>query len=118
MSIKTIDDAILAHRTWVARFQTAYKGINTEVFDLSKASDCRVCDLGRWLQTERSLEVLGQEAHDRIRVMHATFHEIAGMIADMLNRQELGADVEGYLVEFNNLSTQLVGLLMLAKKRF
>jgi len=118
MTIETIDAAILAHHSWVARFQTSLKGINTESFDIGKARDDSACVLGQWLQSERSRDLLGADAHALIMVIHATFHEIAGNIAEKLNQHESSSDIAAWLVEFNNLSSQLVMLLMHTKKKF
>lgn len=117
MSIDTIEAAILAHQTWVARFQTSLKGINNESFDIGKAKDDTACVLGKWLLSERSHELLGHDLHKQIMVIHATFHEIAGNIAERLNRHETGKDIEVWLAEFNTLSRQLVILLLHTKKK-
>lgn len=117
MTIETIDAAILAHQTWVARFQTALKGINTESFDIGKAKDDTACVLGRWLLSDRAPELLGVDSHKQIVAIHATFHEIAGSIAERLNQRESGQDIDAWMAEFKNLSGQLVMLLMGAKKK-
>ena len=117
MSINTIDAAILAHQTWVARFQTSLKGINSESFDIGLAKDATACLLGKWLLSERSRELLDAESHGQIVAIHATFHEIAGDIAEKLNNHESGKDMDDWLAEFSRLSSQLVMLLMLAKRR-
>ena len=115
MAISDIDNAIVAHRAWVARFQSAITGRNTEVFDLSKARDDTACDLGCWLHSENS-HTLGEESRERIVAMHCAFHEIAWEIAAKLNRHDETSEVSEYTVEFDRLSKQLVLLLLLAKK--
>jgi hypothetical protein len=117
VTIETIDAAILAHQTWVSRFQTSLKGINTESFDIGKAKDDAACVLGKWLLSERSHGLLGAESHKLVVAIHATFHEIAGNIAERLNHHESGKNIEAWLAEFNNLSGQLVMLLMRTKKQ-
>jgi hypothetical protein len=117
VTIETIDAAILAHQTWVARFRTSLKGINTESFDIGKAKDDAACVLGKWLLSERSRELLGAGLHHQIVAIHATFHEIAGNIAQRLNHHESGQVIEEWMAEFNNLSSHLVMLLMLTKKK-
>lgn len=117
MTIKTIDAAILAHQTWVARFQTSLKGINNESFDISLARDHGACLLGGWLKSERSRELLDAESHVQIVAIHAIFHEIAGDIAEKLNNHESGKDMEDWLAEFARLSSQLVMLLIHVKRR-
>lgn len=117
MPLTGIDQAILAHRTWVARFQTAIQGVNREAFDLATARDDSLCNLGRWLNTPTSLELLGDDSHQRIKVLHKTFHEIAGDLAEKINRHDALDELELMLGEFDNLSAQLIQLLRLAKKR-
>lgn len=117
MTIETIDAAILAHQTWVSRFQTSLKGINTESFDIGKAQDDTACVLGQWLLSEHARTLLGHDAHNQIMAIHATFHEIAGSIAERLNKQESGKDIEEWMVEFNRLSKQLVTLLVHTKTK-
>ncbi len=117
MTIDTIDAAIVAHRAWVSRFQTSLNGINTEVFDLTKARDDTACTLGRWLSSERSIAILGGDSHTRIARLHSAFHEIAGEIALRLNQHQSTEDSQALLNAFDNMSKQLVQLLVLAKKR-
>lgn len=117
MTIDTIDAAILAHRAWVARFQAALTGKNDEVFDLAKARDDTICDLGRWLASEAALNLLGRDSLQRIVVLHGMFHEIAGEIGSKINEHQPAAETRALLREFANLSEQLVGLLNLAKNR-
>lgn len=117
LPLSSIDQAILAHRTWVVRFQTAIQGINREAFDLATARDDNLCTLGCWLNSPESLELLGADPHQRIRVLHKTFHEIAGDLAEKINRHDALDELELLLGEFDNLSAQLIQLLRLAKKR-
>jgi hypothetical protein len=117
MTIDTIDAAIVAHRTWVSRFQTSLNGSNTEVFDLTKAGDDTACPLGQWLSSKRSIKTLGGESHTRIARLHSAFHEIAGDIALRLNQHQSTEDSQALLNEFDNLTKQLVQLLQLAKKK-
>ena len=117
MTLETLDEAILAHQTWVARFQTSIECINTETFDISHAKDDTACALGKWLTSSSSRELLGSDSHNQIVAIHATFHEIAGNIAERLNHYESGKDIEGWLAEFNELSRQLVKTLMRIKRK-
>jgi hypothetical protein len=115
MSNDTINDAIFAHRAWVARFQTTLKGINTEVFDLSKARDDGACELGHWLNADAET-CLDAAALLRIASMHKAFHEVAWEIAVMFQQYRSREDINVYMIEFNNLSKQLVALLTQAKR--
>lgn len=117
MSIDTIDAAILAHRAWVARFQTALKGINGEIFDSTKTGDDRVCELGQWLNSESASQLLGDEAWHRITALHQTFHEIAAGLATSLNFDRTSSENRQLLGACDDISKQLVELLLIAKKR-
>ncbi len=117
MSIDTIDAAILAHRAWVARFQTALQGINGEIFNLTQTGDDRSCDLGRWLNSESASQLLGDEAWHRITALHQTFHEIAAGLAANLNVDRTSSENQQLLAACNDISKQLVELLLIAKKR-
>jgi hypothetical protein len=108
MNKSTIDAAIIAHRSWVVRFRTAHAGNNTEVFDFTKVKDTGECDLGRWLLTGPTLALLGEVAHAEVVALHKLFHDMAGSIADLLKRYDSRASVALLLIEFDNLSKQLV----------
>lgn len=113
----SIDEAILAHRAWVARFQRALAGVNTESFDLAKARDDRACVLGKWLTSDSSESVLSPDLRNSITTLHAAFHETAGEMAARLNRQDSTGATRDYMTEFDKLSKQLVQLLLVAKKK-
>ena len=112
-----IDNAIVAHRSWVARFKTSFNGNNTEVFDLPRAKNPEICDLGHWLSSDNSRQLLGEATWQNIMVIHAEFHQIAGEIAALLNQGKTFQDTQALIVRFDDLSKQLVKLLMLGKKR-
>jgi hypothetical protein len=118
MPFGSIDDAIVAHRAWVARFRSSSKGLNTEKFDLSTARDDSACELGQWLRSPACSTVLSADLHRTISVLHQTFHEIAGQIAHQLNQHESPETSQEYLREFDALSKELVQVLIIAKKRF
>jgi hypothetical protein len=117
MAIDTIDAAILAHRTWVGGFKSAYKGINTETFDLAKARDSSNCLLGRWLSTEAAALHLGSESLQKIVEQHREFHQVAGTIAELLNHGQMNRQTEVLVEQFDDISKELVRLLRLAKTR-
>lgn len=52
-----------------------------------------------------------------LQALHATFHEIAGSIAERLNRLESGTEMQAWLAEFDNLSAQLILLLQEANRK-
>ena len=112
-----IDNAVMAHRSWVARFKTAFKGNNTEVFDLVRAKNAETCELGRWLLSDNSQHLLGEATWQHIMLIHADFHQIAGEIAALLNQGKTFQDTQALIARFDDLSKQLVKLLMQGKKR-
>ncbi len=112
-----IDSAVMAHRSWVARFKTAFQGNNREVFDLDRAKDDKACELGHWLSAEESKALLGDENWQIIMLIHANFHENAGEIAALLNQGKTFQDTQALITRFDDLSKQLVKLLMQGKKR-
>ena len=117
MAIDTIDAAILAHRAWVGGFQSCYKGINNETFDLAKARDWSSCILGRWLSSEMARQQLGAAGHQEICSLHVRFHEIAGTIAERLNGGQVQQDTQALISQFDELSKELVNLLRLSKRK-
>ena len=117
MTIDTIDAAILAHRAWVGGFQSCFKGINHEIFDLAKARDWSSCILGRWLSSEMARQQLGATSHQEISGLHTRFHEIAGTIADLLNRGQVQCETQELISQFDELSKELVRLLRLSKQK-
>ena len=116
MTINTIDAAILAHRAWVARFQSALRGDNDEVFDIGRAADDSACALGGWLRTAAAGELLGPDSHARIVALHATFHEVAGNIAQQFNGHASAGEIASWLAGLERLSGQLVACLEQVKK--
>ena len=117
MAIDNIDAAILAHRAWVGGFQSCYKGINNETFDLAKARDCSNCMLGRWLSSEAARQQLGTTSHQEICGLHTRFHEIAGTIAERLNGGQVQHEIQALISQFDELSKELVRLLRLSKQK-
>ena len=116
MTINTIDAAILAHRAWVARFQSALRGINDEIFDIDLAADDTACTLGGWLRTVQAGNLLGHDSYDRIVALHATFHEVAGNIARQFNGHASAEEVAAWIQGLESISSQLILCLEQVKK--
>jgi hypothetical protein len=112
MNKETIDAAILAHRGWVSRFKTAFRGINTEYFELSKTVDPDACDLGKWLHVARSHHQLNQETHDRLQDLHVRFHKLCGVLAVQLNQRSAGHTYQAEIDELDVISKSIVQLLL------
>lgn len=117
MVLKTIDSAILAHQIWVARFETALKGINTELFDIGLASDSSVCAFGKWLGSNESIDQLGADTHHQVTMLHSNFHQVAGEVARNLNQVLSMQETQEWMEEFRRVSRQLVLVLMEAKRK-
>jgi hypothetical protein len=117
MNTETIDAAILAHRGWVSRFKTAFDGINTEYFEISKTVDASACDLGRWLLSDDSQHQLGHESHDQVKVLHVRFHHLCGVLASQLNQRLVEQKHEVALVELDSISKNIVNILRQARNK-
>jgi len=117
MSISSIDAAILAHKAWVVRFQTAIQGTSRESFDLGSARNDGICTLGRWLNSPESQQVLDPEQHRIICELHRNFHEVAGDLAERINRHDALDEIELLFAEFGLLSRRLIDQLRLARRR-
>lgn len=117
MTIKTIDDAIAIHRSWVVQFQAAAKGIHREVFDLTNVKDETACEFGQWLMSDRSREKLGQEMHQQVSVEHSTFHAFAGEIVEILHTANEHEHLQRYMTEFDSHSKSLAALMQSAKTK-
>jgi hypothetical protein len=113
----TIVAAIVGHRSWVVRLRTAIAGINTEVFDVSKIRDDTACVLGRWLLTDQASALMGDGAHKEIVVLHKLFHDMAGSIAEQIKQYDSRESIAPRMVEFDDLSKQLVQTLIQAKMK-
>ena len=117
MNLTAIDDAILAHRTWISRFRASVSGISTEKFSVKAASDDTACSLGKWLLTEAT-EELPELIYAQIVAQHKTFHHFAAEIVELINRHESVTTINLYIEELDGLSKQLVTLLLSAKRRY
>jgi uncharacterized protein YeaC (DUF1315 family) len=113
----TIDTAIVAHRGWISRFETALKGINTEFFDEAKIRNATACDLGYWLDSGQAGQIIEDETLQKVRVLHDKFHQISGELALQINQRALESSKDTLLSELDAVSKQIIHLLMDAKKR-
>lgn len=117
MIIDTIHAAIYTHQMWVEGFRQALAGATPLDGDVAAAADDRRCELGQWLNSQSSLEILGDDFHRKIDIFHAMFHDIAGEVALRLQSDKLDVNSVALLGELANLSTQLVALLNMAERR-
>ena len=114
MSDEIINAAVLAHRNWVTQFKSAIEGFESEKFDVARAFDDKICTLGRWLLADAK-NVIGAEQYAEIVSSHKDFHEIAGQIARMINQRADADEIASMLSAFDNLSKDLIRLLLAAK---
>ena len=114
MDTTRIESAISSHQAWVARFRSILSGISTEKIDFDVARDDTRCAFGQWLHSDAA-QFDNPVSHERVKALHRSFHEIAGDITVMIRDNRDRADVDAYMVEFDNLSKQLVGLLRTMK---
>lgn len=103
-----LEQAIQAHRLWVARFESAIQGINVQGFDISSAGDFTQCEFGQWLASSSTRDLLGESVHAQLDDLHRHFHGLAGAMAARLNEGEIGNSIEQFLADVENVSCQLV----------
>jgi hypothetical protein len=115
----TIDIEISEHRAWAEKFRAKLKHIsdrNSGTLVVSSPEDCR---LGVWLQTEGTSTRLGDQFHVQITSVHDTFHEVVKLISIKINEGASSSiEICEWLLEFDNLSLQLVSLLNRCKVKF
>jgi hypothetical protein len=114
MDTTRIESAIASHQAWVARFRSILSGISTEKIDPDVARDDLRCAFGQWLHSETA-RFDNPVSHERVKALHRAFHEIAGEITVMIRDNHERAGIDAYMIEFDNLSKQLVGLLRTMK---
>lgn len=93
---RRIDDAILAHVNWVARFSNVISGIDREAIDPARAGDPRACEFGQWLR-DQAADLMDAGVLERIHALHDQFHETAGSLAGLLHKsayRDSGAQVQ------------------------
>lgn len=116
-NVELIDGAIDAHLNWVRRFRGALEGSSPERLDPSVVRNDQACSLGQWLHAGAGRELLDEDLLGCLKVIHATFHEVAYLLAILL---ETTSDVDertGLISGLSNMSEQIVSILTLAKSR-
>jgi len=106
--------AILAHQTWVARFQNAVKGIDREEQNPDLVRDDTLCQFGRWLHANPGA-FSSPMAYERIKLMHRSFHTAAWEIAVMLQEHKPSESLERHMNALRDQSKLLASTLMAEK---
>lgn len=106
--------AILAHQTWVARFQNTVKGIDREAQDPDLAGDDTLCQFGRWLHANPAA-FTSQASYEQVISMHRAFHMTAGKIAAMLQEYQPGGTMDAEMSLLRDQSRQLATVLLAEK---
>ncbi len=117
MSLELIDLAIQRHLDWIQNFDAALSGIGRRQFDPQEASNDKICALGHWFSDPESLDLLGEDFHQRSVAIHAAFHEIAGEVIASLEASDPPAATQGLLDALKDLSKSLIEFLEFARKR-
>ena len=118
MMNELIDTAIQNHLDWLDIINRALRSDRqTKESDLRDVGNEHVCRLGQWLSEERTIQLLGPDLHFRAVALHGTFHEIAGYIAINLDADDRGNVTRRYLAVLQCLSSSLIELLRLVKRR-
>lgn len=115
MRKNTIDAAIVAHRGWVSRFETALKGINTEFFDAATTQDPTACDLGFWIESGQAGQLIEEETLQEIRALHDQFHQISGELALQINQRAAQASKQKLVAKLDRISKEIIRLLLDSK---
>jgi len=113
---RKIDDAILAHQSWVVQFQNRLNGIERELLDPDMIGDDTTCAFGQWLKANP--EAFPKAALlDYVKAMHGAFHEVAAEVASMIQQYQSRETIAKEMLELQNLSKQLVAALQEMKKQ-
>lgn len=104
-------EAILAHQTWLARFQNALNGKDRDPLDPAPIRDDTLCNFGKWLHAHPEAFPSPQD-YARVKAMHLAFHETAGDIALMIRQHYARDSIDIYMDEFLQQSKSLVAELL------
>lgn len=81
-----IDSAIAAHKAWFASLQAAIEGIHaSQILEMSVADHSK-CVLGAWLHSAAPESFQDHDLLHSIQEVHIEFHQLAGMIVDLLEK--------------------------------
>ncbi len=73
------DAAILVHSKWKRRLQDFVAGKSTETLDRARIARDDVCDLGKWIETQRAA-LAGDADFRNLIARHKDFHERAAEV--------------------------------------
>ena len=111
----SIDDAILAHHIWIARFQNALSGIDRATLNPVRIRKDTECAFGEWLHGNPDA-FPSQESFENIKALHAAFHDAAADIAALIRQDDPPEEsIKAQMSELRILSRQLIALLGEAK---
>ena len=102
-----LQSAIRDHCSWRERFEFSIDGIPSDRFDISKAGDHNICQLGKWLVGD-GLKFSNCPGFAELSATHVEFHNAAAQIVKLLgdgNREVARAMLEN---EFSLLSQEIV----------
>jgi chromosome segregation ATPase len=103
---------VAAHGAWKARLmEVAVTGVST--FDPAVVGSDDKCPLGVWLYQECTSQERQSSNYDRVRELHARFHELAGRILQqaMGGRRREAEEAVAFGGPFDTLSAELVGII-------
>lgn len=117
--ITEIDEAITAHLLWLTTFQNSLEQRTATTAVASQTvRDPMACTLGHWMNSTSAKTLLGPDLLGTLQVIHETFHEVSYLVALMLETNIHGEEIHGLMSGLNNLSSQIVSILTLAKSKF
>jgi hypothetical protein len=105
-----IDSAIRTHTAWKLRFEQALAHHNTQKYSVDEISDDSKCVLSSWLLI-LGIKKSNNPRFSMLSAAHKDFHEVAGQIAELINRGNGEAAKTLIDNRFATLSNDLVELL-------
>ena len=108
---REIDEAILAHGQWKVRLRIALRAGKADIPATVACRDDR-CAFGTWLNGPSfSGEVRSLVSYQKVRALHALFHQAAGRVVAYVEENKLDVAEALLLGEFTQRSDDLVSAL-------
>lgn len=108
---REIDEAILAHGQWKVRLRTALRAGKIDIPASEACRDDR-CAFGAWLNGPSfSPEVRSLVAYQKVRALHALFHQAAGRVVSYVDEEKIDVAEALFQGEFTDRSEELVAAL-------
>lgn len=111
-----IDQAIQSHKEWVRKFKDQLFNERFDVQEFDDLNNHDRCKFGKWLNSERGAGSLNLRVHLDVVVQHLRFHELAADILAMISNKADQSELRNKIIELDNESEILIGLLKNSRK--